>query len=118
MIALAAAGQLQTVQRALAGQRLIQVPLAAQQPQQRIRAQLLMIVQVFIAQRQTIDALRKHLRQAVLDQQRCTAIDETARQPAQKVDPAICLPQQKCSAVTRYSPGCELRLLLDVKNGL
>ena len=36
VIARAAAGQLQPVQRALAGQRLIQLPLAAQQPQQRI----------------------------------------------------------------------------------
>ena len=66
VIALAAADQLQPVQRALAGQRLIQLPLAAQQSQQRIGAQLLVIVQVFIAQRQPIDALRQHLRQRCL----------------------------------------------------
>ena len=62
VIAAAAAGQFQPVQRALAGQRLIQFPLAAEQPQQRIVAQLLVIVEVFIAQRQPIDALRQHLR--------------------------------------------------------
>ncbi len=64
VIAQAAAGQFQPVQRALAGQRLIQFALAAEQPQQRIRAQLLVIVQVLVAQRQPVDALRQHLRQA------------------------------------------------------
>ena len=39
-----------------------------------------MIAKVFITQRQTVDALRQHLRQAVLDQLRCTAIKKTARQ--------------------------------------
>ena len=70
MIAQAAAGQLQPVQSALAGQRLTQFPLARQQSQQRIRTQLLVIVQIFVAQCQTIDALRQHLRQLVPDQQR------------------------------------------------
>ncbi|HUD54252.1 MAG TPA: hypothetical protein VMR02_03420 [Terracidiphilus sp.] len=69
-----------------------------------------MIVQVFVAQRQTVDALRQHLRQTVLDLQWSPAIAETARQSAQQVDPAVCLPQQKRSAVTRYPTGCELGL--------
>jgi hypothetical protein len=70
VIAQAAAGQLQTIQRALAGKRLIQFPLATQKPKQRIRAQLFVIVQIFVAQRQTVDPLRQHLRQLVPDQQR------------------------------------------------
>ena len=68
VIAPAAASQFQPVQRALAGQRLIQIPLAAEHPQQRIGAQLLVVVEVFVAQRQPVDALRQHLRQLVLDQ--------------------------------------------------
>ena len=75
-----------------------------------MKAQLLMIAKIFIAQSQTIDTLRKHLRQAMLDQQRSTAIKKTARQPPQKIDPAICLPQQKRSTVTRYPTGSELGL--------
>ncbi len=110
VIALAAAGQLQPVQRALARQRLIQLPLAAEQSQQRIGAQLLVIVEVLVAQRQPVDALRQHLRQPVLDQQRRPAIDETARQTAQQVDLAVGLAQQQRSAVTRYLAGCELGL--------
>ena len=92
MITQAAASQFQPVQRALAGQWLVQLPLAAEQPQQRIVAHLLMIAKIFITQRQPIDALRQHLRQAVLDQHRRPAIDETASQTAQQVDPAVCLP--------------------------
>ena len=41
-----------------------------------------MIVEVFIAQRQSVDALRKHLRQLMLDQQRRPAVAETACQSA------------------------------------
>ena len=77
VIAPAAANQLQPVQRALARQRLIQLALAAEQGQQRIGAQLLVVVQVLVAQRQPVDALRQHLRQLVLDQQ-------TAERPSQK----------------------------------
>ena len=57
VIATGAANQFPPVQRALAGQRLVQGALAAEQSQQRIRAQLLMIAEIFIAQRQPVDAL-------------------------------------------------------------
>jgi hypothetical protein len=80
VIAAAAAGQLQPVQSAFARQLLVQLALAGQQPEKRIRAQLLMIVEVFVAQRQPVDALRQHLRQRVLDQQRRAAVAEAARQ--------------------------------------
>ena len=99
VIATAAANQFQTVQRALAGQRLIQIALAAKQPQQRIEAQLLMIAKVFIAQRQTENALRQHLSQLVLDQQRRSAIDKAAHQTPQQVDLAVHLAQQQRTAV-------------------
>ena len=61
VIATGAANQFQSVQRALAGQRLIQLTLTAEQRQQRIGAQLLMIAKVLVPQRQTEDALRQHL---------------------------------------------------------
>ena len=61
VIAPRATHQLQPVQRALARQRLLQLTLAAEQTEQRIAAQLLMIVQVLVAQRQTVNALPQHL---------------------------------------------------------
>jgi hypothetical protein len=62
VIAIAAANQFQPVQSALAGQRPIQLALAAEHRQQWIGAQLLMIAKVFVAQRQTENTLRQHLR--------------------------------------------------------
>ena len=50
-VVLAAAGKLQPVQRALARQRLVQLAPAAEQRQQRVCAQLLVVVQIFVAQR-------------------------------------------------------------------
>jgi len=99
VIAGRAPGQLQTVQSALARQRLLQLPLATEHPHQRIRAQLLVIVQVLIAQRQPVDALRQHLWQLVLDQQRHAPVLETARQTLHQVDLAFHFPQQQGPAV-------------------
>ena len=99
VIATAAANQFQPVQRALAGQRLVQLPLAAEQCQQRIAAQLLMIAEILVAQRQTEDALRQHLRELVRDQQRRSAIDKAGRQTTQQVDLAVHLTQQQRTAV-------------------
>jgi hypothetical protein len=102
VIASRAPHQLQPVQRALAGQRLVQLALAAEQSQQRIVAQLLVIVEVLIAQRQPVDALREHLGELVGDQQRRAAICKTARQPPQQADPPLHLTQQQGPAVARY----------------
>jgi hypothetical protein len=101
VIAGVAARQFEPVQRALAGQRLVHFALAAEQRKQRIGAQLLVIVEVFVAQRQPEEALSQHLRQLVLDQQGRAAIAEAARQPPQKVDPAIHFAQQQSPAVAR-----------------
>jgi hypothetical protein len=48
-----------------------------------------MIVDVLIAQRQPLDALREHLYQRVLDQQGRTAVGETGRHAAEQVHLAI-----------------------------
>jgi hypothetical protein len=84
-----------------------QIAPAAQHRQQRVVAQLLVIVELFVTQRQPIDALRQHLRQAVLDQQRRAAIVETARQPSQKVDLAVHFAQEQRPAVGRHLAGGE-----------
>jgi len=70
VVALAAAGKFQPVQCALAGQGFFQLAPARQHGHQRIVAQLLMIVQVLVAQCQPVDALREHLTKPMLDQQR------------------------------------------------
>jgi hypothetical protein len=56
------------------------------------------IVQVFVAQRQPVDALRQHLGQLMLDQQRHAVVAKAARQTAQRVDPAIHFAQQQSPA--------------------
>ncbi len=102
VIALAGAGKFQPVQRTLAGQGLFQLAPARQQAHQRIAAQLLMIVQVLIAKRQAVDALREHLVKLVLDQQRRPPVGETRCNPLQQTDLAIDLAQQQRSAIGRY----------------
>jgi hypothetical protein len=84
VITTGAPNQFQPVQRALAGQRLLQIAPSAEQRQQRIAAQLLMVVEVFIAQRQSIDALRLHLRQRVLDQRARAAVGKTLAQTSRR----------------------------------
>ncbi|CAB4243990.1 protein of unknown function [Methylacidimicrobium sp. AP8] len=61
VVALASTHQLQPVERALAGQILFQIAFPAQESNQRIGPQLLMVVEVFVAHRNPEDALGKHL---------------------------------------------------------
>ena len=91
--------EFEPVQRALPGQRFLDLPLAGQHGQQRIVAQLLVVVQVFITQRQPVDALRQHPAEFVLDPPRLTMVGETAHHPLQQPDLAIRLPQQQAAAV-------------------
>ena len=51
-----------------ARQRLRQILLSRQNAEHRILPQLLVIVEVFVAQRQTVDPLREHLRIECFDQ--------------------------------------------------
>ena len=87
------------VQRALARQWLRQIALAGQHPEQRIVAQLLVIVQVFVAQRQSVNALRQHLVEVMLDPRGVARVGETARHAPEQVDLAISLAQQQPAAV-------------------
>ncbi len=63
------------------------------------RIKLIVIVEVFVAQRQPIDALRQHLLDAMLDALGRTKVGETLSQARQQVDPPIHLPQKQRSAV-------------------
>ena len=99
VVAPGAAHQFQPVQRALAGQRFLQLAPAAQQPEQRIGAQLFVVVQVFVTQRQPVDALRQHLPNRVLHLLLVAPVAETIGQTDQQVDAAIGFTQQQCSAV-------------------
>ena len=99
VIASCASHQLQPVQRAFAGQRRFQFPLAAEQSQQRIRAQLLVVVQVLVAQRQPVDALRQHLPDRVLHLLLIAPVTEAGGQTPQQVDLAIHLTQQQSPTV-------------------
>ena len=69
-----------------------------------------MVVEVFVAQRQPVDALREHLTEPVLDQQRRTPVGETGRYPPQQTDLAIGLAQQQRPAIGRYLPSRETGL--------
>jgi len=110
VIPLRAAGQLQPVQRAFTGQRSFGLALAAHQGHQRIVPQLLVVVEVFIAQRQTVDALRQHLAQTVLDPVLPPPVGETGRHTLQQTDLAVHLAQQQRAAVARHLPRGEARL--------
>ncbi len=105
------------VQRALAGQRRGQVTLARHYPQQRIVAQLFVVVQVFVAQRQTDHALRDHLPQRVLNQRRIPPVDEALGEAAQQIDAAVHLAQQQHAAVAGQPVGGKLGYHLARKMG-
>jgi len=61
--------------------------------------QLVVIVEVLIAQRQTVDPLRQHLLDAVLGQPRRTIIGEAPGQAPQESQAAVHLPQQQRTGI-------------------
>ena len=87
-----AGAQLQAVERALAGQPFLQMGLGGQQFQQRILPQLLVVVEILVAQRQPIHPLRHHLRHTMFHPRRITPIQKTARQTRQKIQPLVRFP--------------------------
>lgn len=91
--------QLQTVQRALAGQRCalrttLRLKLAQQRANHCIVPQMLMVVEVFIAQGHGEYALADQRPERVLDQLRIALIDKTLRQPIHQSDRLIGFPKQ------------------------
>lgn len=94
---------LQPVERRLSRQhRTIGAPrfeLARKQTQHRIMAQLVMVVQVLIAERNAMHALRNQRFQAVLYLILIAAIAETGRGTTRQADAPVDLPHQQSAGV-------------------
>ena len=71
--------------------------------------QLLVIVEVLIAQRQPIDALRYHLGYRMLDARRIAAVEKALGKAAQQPDAPVNLTQQRRAAVGGEPVGGKLR---------
>jgi hypothetical protein len=75
LVAVSYAGtQFHPVQRTLARQRFGQIPLAGQNAEHRVRAQLLVIVEVFAAEGKTVNSLPEHLSNRMLHQRPIPAV--------------------------------------------
>ena len=103
---------LQAIERALAGQRFAVGPqhraqLACQHRQRRVLAQLVVIVEVFIAQRQAEDALPDQRLDLMLDIARVASIDEAGGKAPHQPDALVNLPQQQRAGVRGNVPAIE-----------
>jgi len=105
-------GKLQSVERALARDRLAKIlraapagtgwiRLARKQGKERIVPQTVVVVDVFVSQRQPVDPLGDQLRDAVLHPVRLPMIGEAGGQLPQDAGLALDLPQQQPSGVGR-----------------
>ena len=70
---------------------------------------MIVIAEIFVAQRESVDALRQQLFDRMLDQQRVAVIVEAGGRAPQQVEPSVGLPQQQRSAVRTHHPAVELR---------
>ena len=103
-------GQFQPVQGALSRQsRLPEIRLVDQHSQQGIVPQLLVIVQVFIFQGQTIDSLCHQFLHRMIDQIRRPIIGEAGSELAENPRPLLDLPQKQTSAIAGDRAAVELR---------
>ncbi len=97
---------LQPVQRRLAGERRAVRPprleLAGEHRHHRIMAQLVVVDQVLVTQRQGEHTLADQRRDAVLRQRRIAAVLETSRKPRDQANRPLRGPQQKRAAVRRH----------------
>ena len=84
---------------------LIQVAFARQNLQHRIVTQLLMIVQVLVAERQRTNTLRHHFRHRMPHQPGVAAIEKTFCQPGQQIQTSVRFPQQQASGIAGHGPG-------------
>ena len=65
------------------------IALAHQQRQHRITAQLAMVVEIFVSKRDSIEALRHQLIDAVFDARPIPVIDQTPRHPPGQPDALV-----------------------------
>ncbi len=95
---------LETIERALAGQSLAIRPqhrmqLAGQHRKDRVLPQLVVIVEVLVAQHQAEDALAHQRLDPMLDITSITPVGEALRKPLHQLDAAIDLPQEQRTSV-------------------
>ena len=95
-----------------------QVLLARQQFQHRVLAQLLVIVQIFVAQRQGRNALRNHFRHRMSNARGSPSVQKALRQARQQIHAPVGFPQQKTSCVRRHRAAVKLTGHLARKMGL
>jgi hypothetical protein len=103
---------LQAIERALAGQRLAVGPqhraqLARQHRERRVLAQLVMVIEIFVTQRQAKHALSDQGGDLMLDVASVTPIDEAVGKAADQPETSIDLSQQQRTRVRGDVPAVE-----------
>jgi len=105
---------LEPVQRALAGERgavlASRLELAGQRREHGVVAQLIVVDEILVPQRDPEHPLRHHGRDAVLDQGRCAAVLETGGEPVHQADRPISGPKQHRSGIRRRITTVKRRL--------
>ena len=103
---------LQPVQRALARQRrrliAIALELAQKHAQNRIAAQVVVVVEVLIAERQAEDALRDQGLERMNGEQRAAVVAKASGKPIREADRLVRLAQQQSPGVRRHQPAVEI----------
>jgi hypothetical protein len=106
--------QLQPVERRFAGQRrtilATRRELAGEHRHRRVVTQLVMIDQIFIAQRNPKHALSDQRPDLMLDQIRRAAVGEAVRKPIDEPDRPVRRPQQQGSAIRGHPAAVKIRL--------
>jgi hypothetical protein len=86
------------------------IALIARRRQQRVTAQLFVIIEVFIPQGQAVDALGQQLRHRVIDKPLIALVTKAASQRARQTQAGIELAQEQCSPITGEPAGREIDL--------
>ena len=102
---------LQPIERALARHRRAGPPprlqLASQNRHDGIVAQLIVVVEILVAQRQAEHALADQRRNRVLDLLGITRIAEAGRKAIDQTDRRVRRPEQQCTGIRRDQPAVE-----------
>ena len=85
------------------------IRLARRRRQQRVAPQLRVIIEILVAQRQRVNALREQLPRAVIDELRIAPVQETARQSAGDAQALINLPEQERAAIAAEPAAGKIR---------